>query len=165
MGDYRKLVGLWPLAVVILLAAGCGGSTGKPSSSVTTNVAKAVAYANCMREHGVDVSVGSNGSINITGGGSGGGGSSAGQQQSQSAEKACQKLQPPVSGQAQAHQEAALKQALKYTQCMRSHGMPDFPDPTEITGRPIGFSDVDANSPAYPKANQICQPLLSGGGS
>jgi hypothetical protein len=171
MGNHRNLSGLWsrPALVVgvIVLASGCGGSVSKPdaSSSPTANVAKAVAYANCMREHGVDVSVGSNGNINITSGGSGGGSGSGGQQQSQAAENACRNLLPPASSQVQAHQEQALKQALKYTLCMRSHGMPDFPDPSEVSGRPIGFSGVDAASPAYPKANQVCQSQLPGSGS
>jgi len=152
------------MAGIILLASGCGSPSSNPDASSSTgssNVAKAVAYSNCMRAHGVDVTVGSNG--DITGGGSGGG-SGGPQQTVQSAQDACRHLLPNGGQPSQAQQAQALKQALKYTQCMRSHGMPNFPGPSVHNGL-VGFNQVDAGSPAYPKANQACQSLMPGGGS
>ena len=173
MSNHKNPGGLWPriaavgvMAGAILLATGCGGSSGSPdgsSSPGTSNVAKEVAYSNCMRAHGVKVSVGSNGSISTGNSGSGGGTSA---QKMQSAQNACRHLLPsaPSGRQVQAHQAQALKQALKYTQCMRSHGMPNFPDPTTGNG-PVSFPGVNGTSPGYAKANQACQSLLAGGGS
>jgi hypothetical protein len=164
-----RVAALAVMAVIILLVSGCGGSSSSSSdassSPGTSNIAKAVAYANCMAAHGVDVSVGSNG--DITGGGSSGGGSGARPQAVQSAQNACRHLLPnggPSQAQLAAGQAQELKQALKYTQCMRSHGLPNFPDPTVGNG-PVSFNHVDGGTPAYAKANQTCQSLLPGGGS
>lgn len=153
------------MADIILLASGCGGSSSSnpdASSSVgTSNAAKAVAYANCMRAHGVNISVGSNGSL-----GSGGNGSGSGSaQQNQTAQNDCRHLLPNGGQPNQAAQGQALNQALKYSKCMRSHGVPDFPDPTDNGNGGITFGHVNGKTPAYAKANQTCQSLLPGGGS
>ncbi len=54
--------------------------------------------------------------------------------------------------------------ALKYTDCMRSHGEPDFPDPNGqgmITINPTGI--LDPNSPQFQKAEKDCQSQNNGG--
>ena len=52
---------------------------------------------------------------------------------------------------------------LKYAQCMRQNGMPDFPDPasTDQAGQ-SEFPGVDRNDPAYKKADAICRPKTLG---
>lgn len=61
---------------------------------------------------------------------------------------------------------SAVAQALAYAQCMRAHGVTNFPDPTVQNGS-VGFdfsgADVDQNSPAYTSARQACQSLRGGG--
>jgi hypothetical protein len=60
---------------------------------------------------------------------------------------------PPVS----AAQKAA---AVKYSECMRAHGVPNFPDPKFPPGDGIGFAtpvNVNLNSPAAQHAQQVCQ--------
>jgi hypothetical protein len=159
-------------AAIIVLASGCGGSSSggsdasSSSSPGTSNVVKEVAYSNCMHAHGVDVTVGSNGNVSI--GSSGQGGSP---QAVQAAQNACMHLLPNGGQAPKAKQQQALQRALKYSQCMRSHGVPDFPDPTSNGNGPVGFtipngSGIDTNSATYMKANQACQSLmLPGGGS
>lgn len=59
---------------------------------------------------------------------------------------------------------------MKYAQCMRAHGVPDFPDP-KITnggiGVPGGFtfelsgSGIDGKSPQYQAAARACQSLAT----
>jgi len=44
--------------------------------------------------------------------------------------------------------------ALAFAQCMRSHGVPAFPDP----GNPVG-NDVDENSPQFLRASKLCDKL------
>jgi hypothetical protein len=60
-----------------------------------------------------------------------------------------------------AQQQLFLKQAVVYAQCMRSHGVLDFPDPTsaglELNWRP--GSDLDPNSPIFLRANRTCTKL------
>ena len=163
-GPWPRIAALAVMAGITLLASGCGGSPssgpGATSTTGTPAATKAVAYSNCMRAHGVDVSVGSNGNLS-SGGGSGG----ASSQTVQAAQNACRHLLPNGGQPSQAQQQANLKQALKYTQCMRSHGMPDFPDPSANPNGPIGFNHVDAGAPAYAKANQACKSVLPGSGS
>ena len=55
--------------------------------------------------------------------------------------------------------------------CMRSHGVPDFPDPTASPGGGVVFqvnggpgSDLDHNNPTFQAADQECRSLLPGGG-
>jgi hypothetical protein len=62
---------------------------------------------------------------------------------------------------AQAQQDAA-----NFAGCMRSHGVPNFPDPTsprefKLSMRP---GSVVARSPAFQSAATNCQHLLPGGG-
>lgn len=156
------------MAGIAALASGCGGgspsSTDAASSPGTANAAKGVAFANCMRAHGADVSVGSNGQLSSNGGGSGGGGSS---QAFQTAQADCRHLLPNGGQPPQAQQQNNLKLALKYTQCMRSHGVPNFPDPTSKNGL-YGFritpgSGINPKSATYQKANQACQSITGSG--
>jgi hypothetical protein len=51
----------------------------------------------------------------------------------------------------------------KFSQCMRSHGVPDFPDPS--AGGGIHLSPgTNALSPAFKAAQVSCHKLLPGGG-
>lgn len=63
---------------------------------------------------------------------------------------------------------------LEYAQCMRSHGIKDFPDPGANGSLSVGASaqagsggngnsDLNPDSPAYQAANQACRSLLPGG--
>lgn len=63
---------------------------------------------------------------------------------------------------------------LEYAQCMRSHGIKDFPDPSGNGSLSVGASaqagsggnnnsDLNPDSPAYQAANQACRSLLPGG--
>jgi hypothetical protein len=170
-GPWPRLAALAAMAGIVLLASGCGGSSSSSpdgsSSPGSSIVAKEVAFSNCMRQHGVSTSVNPNGGLSSSGSS---GGSGAGQQTVQAAQTACRHLLPNGGQPSQAQQQNQLKQALKYTQCMRSHGVPDFPDPTQgLNGLP-GFtipngSGINPQSATYQKANQACQPLMSGGGA
>ena len=79
-----------------------------------------------------------------------------------SADQTCRHLLPggvPTPAQNQ----QALAKALKFAQCMRSHGVSNFPDPTNAgVVRLIG---VDQNSPQYLGAQKACEALLPGADS
>jgi hypothetical protein len=57
--------------------------------------------------------------------------------------------------------------ALAFAKCMRSHGVPNFPDP-KVTGQGIQIlgsnSGINVQSPAFQSAQASCQHLLPGGG-
>jgi hypothetical protein len=55
-------------------------------------------------------------------------------------------------------------QLLTFSECMRSHGVPSFPDPSG-QGIHIGpGSGIDPSSPAFKAARSTCGKLLPGGG-
>jgi hypothetical protein len=54
---------------------------------------------------------------------------------------------------------------LAFSICMRSHGVPKFPDPSSTGGIQISIgSGIDPQSPAFQAARQHCRRLLPGGG-
>jgi hypothetical protein len=62
--------------------------------------------------------------------------------------------------------QAGMSAMLKYAECMRSHGIANFPDPFENSHQ-IGFNigaGIDQNSARFMAAQKTCQPLLPGGG-
>jgi hypothetical protein len=71
----------------------------------------------------------------------------------------------PNSGQPTAGQLAQMEgQALQFAQCMRTHGLPDFPDPQVVKGgvairlsrTPGKVSDLDPNNPQFQAAQAKC---------
>jgi len=51
---------------------------------------------------------------------------------------------------------------LKLTQCMRAHGVSQFPDPAPGGGLVLPNS-IDVNAPAFQAAQRACNKLLPGG--
>lgn len=161
------------LAGLALLAPACGGGGsakadggGGPGGFT---VQKLDSFAACMRGHGVPNFYPSPKSAQPNPGSSQVVLSFFGYQvtgvnpqtpQFQSAMKACWHIlgiHPP----SQAVQHEQFVQALKQAACMRSHGYPDWPDPTTgpdgqgimIPGPPAG---VDVNSPQFQKTAKTC---------
>lgn len=65
----------------------------------------------------------------------------------------------------------SLAQATDYADCMRSHGVPDFPDPTPGPGGGYGFKfggpaggGLNPNSSAFRTASKTCAHLLPNNG-
>jgi hypothetical protein len=85
------------------------------------------------------------------------------------AQQACQKLQPNGGKPDPKAQQREVQRALKFSQCMRTHGVPRFPDP-QVEGNggmkmTIGKnSGVDPNSPRFKSAEKACQHLMGGDG-
>lgn len=80
----------------------------------------------------------------------------------QKAEQACRKYavgQPASSATETAKLVAKL---LEFVDCMRSHGVPDFPDPSSTGGLTIPNS-IDQNSPPFKRADHACSSLLPAG--
>ena len=121
-------------------------------------------FSGCMRSHGVtdfpDPTIGSNGlpswtlmramsapshrrSGRLTG----------------SARTTCPDL-PETS----AEKAAANAAALKYATCMRSHGVPNFPDPNGqgLIQIKNATGSLDASSPQFQKAETACNSLDNG---
>jgi hypothetical protein len=85
----------------------------------------------------------------------------------QTAQRACQNLwpyQPPT----RAQQRQQLTGDLKFARCMRSHGLPDFPDPTSSDERvefviSVSRDGFDPHSPQILAKAHECQHVLPAG--
>jgi hypothetical protein len=152
--------------LLALLASGCGG--GSPAGDSSRGDSGAAAYSACMRKHGVPnfPDPDSQGRIKITSGERNGQtfGVDVNSPQFKKAQQICQKLQP--NGGAPDKQEQAREQQsmLRFSRCMRSHGVPNFPDPTFTADGGIKMSmrgtDVKLNSPQFTAAKKACKGYL-----
>jgi hypothetical protein len=122
-------------------------------------------FASCMRSHGEPNFPDPNaqGNLSITPGS----GIDPSSPQFQSAQRACAKYLPNGGQPPSAAQQAKMQaQALKFSACMRSHGVPKFPDPQFGAGRVsihIGpGAGIDPRSPQFQAAQKACQGLLPG---
>ena len=175
-GDRVRRAGLLAIALAVagVLVAGCSGgptdpgvagvssATASPSQSATVSgEAEALQYAACMRSHGVpdfpDPTV-QNGSVGFSV--TAGDGVDQNSPQYQSARQACSSLR---GGGTANSGSGNLAKELKFAQCMRSHGVPDFPDPNKNGGF-SGTSTVNPSSPAFQKAQSTCMQLSGLGG-
>ncbi|HXA55452.1 MAG TPA: hypothetical protein VNV37_11330 [Solirubrobacteraceae bacterium] len=126
---------------------------------------KMVAFAQCIRSHGVpDFPEPSEGKLLIKG--TSKNGLNPGSPQFQAAMKACRSLAPAQKLSPQ--QTAAMQaQALKFSECMRSHGVPNFPDP-KFEGGGVRMSlhagpgGINPQSPQFQAAQKACQGDLPG---
>jgi hypothetical protein len=187
------------LASLAVTAAGCGskptsnGVAQLPSATTTTTGSQnsdsrtsgaskqdaVYRYSSCMRKNGVpkfpDPQRSTAGGMSLTMGP--GTGIDPKSPQFQAAEKACKKLLPGGGTVSPAMQAKALAQMLKFSACMRAHGLPDFPDPTTAAGGGIQLSiggkkgsGLNPRSPIFQAAQKACQsvmpgPPIKGGGS
>ena len=139
----------------VLAVAGCG-SSDSPSSAAGTGSGDALAlqFADCMRSHGVP---------NFPDPGSpvGGPGSGISEQAPAfvSAEQTCNKLQPGGRPKGSPLPEAQRAAALAQAQCIRKHGVANWPDPTfPSTGGMFipATPGVNLQSPAFKQARAAC---------
>ena len=176
-------------AVLAMLAAACngssssGGSGGTPSAHGSTGSPAAVAYSACMRSRGVPdfPDPDSRGRL-----------PKADPQQLgvspselQAAQRTCRHLLPntAVSFRQQTQQcllagdcpQALVQQILtvqrRYARCIRTHGFPNWPDPTiDPQGRPYfdvsgaGISRAETRSSQLTSSDRECERLAGIGG-
>lgn len=149
--------------VFAVLAAGCGGSKwpgGGAGGSSSAVFAKFLAYSRCMRSHGIsdfpDPTT-SGGGIGIEVNGGPGSDLNKNSPAFKAANKACKSLEP--SGTSDTSQQASQKitAELKWAHCMRSHGLPSFPDPNAQGA--FDRNKFNESTPAFQTASNACQSL------
>jgi hypothetical protein len=170
---------------LVLLASGCGGSSGEGVAQVgTTSTSSSgsgssddrssgdpVAYSACMRRNGVKnfPDPDGQGRIKITSGRSASGrtwGVDTNSATFRKALEACRRLLPNGGEPDPQVQAREFRAMLRFSACMRSHGVPNYPDPEK---GPNGGSlmmmprDID-KSPNFKTAKQACAKNLGDGG-
>jgi hypothetical protein len=143
---------------------GSGTATPKPTGSISQQDRQRL-FAQCMRDHGVqmkDPEPGHPGSI----GGQGG----ADDAKTKAALEACRQYMPN-GGDLTKPDAQQIEQERKIAQCMRAHGVPKFPDPdpNAAGGQNLNSAGVDPNDPKFKAADEACRYLRptsgpSGGG-
>jgi hypothetical protein len=176
------------LATGVLLA-GCGGGSpsggvaslgshtqatsptapGASASREASPGSQAVAFAACMRSHGVadfpDPQISHNGNevrVKLAVPAA----DARGNPKFKSAQEACRGLLP--NGGAPANQPTVTPQEqgqyLRAAACIRTHGVPSFPDPTfSAGGVHIEHRGLDESSPEFKAAVHACESLIPGG--
>jgi hypothetical protein len=161
---------LWATVVVALglTVAGCsGGSTvptvGSPGGSASagsgsgsgSSLAEAVAYSQCFRSHGVpnfpDPVQTPSGHYGYRTSGI-----DPNSAAFQEATQACKALPSPWNSTVQQLSTAQQQAWLDWAQCIRTHGLPNFPDPM-FSGTDVQDSGVASNSPQLQSAMDACK--------
>jgi hypothetical protein len=138
-----------------------GGGSGGQATFKMLGGKDATKFASCMRQNGVpnfpDPSA--NGSITASG-------INPDSPAFQNAMKACAKYTPNGGRAPSPEQQARMQaQALKFSACMRSHGLTTFPDPQFSPGGMsirIRGNSIDPNSPLFQSAQKACAKDLPG---
>ena len=146
------------------------GSGGQEIAVNGGNEADALAYAQCMRTHGVPNFPDPNAQGGFSIQGSPGSGLDPGSASFQAADKACRRHLPNGGQMTPAQQAKAMAQALKFSQCMRTHGITDFPDPQSGPGGGIAIriragqgSDLNPQNSQFQAAQNACQGITGFG--
>jgi hypothetical protein len=136
--------------------AACGGTgANSPRAAQSKRYQKSLAFVQCMRSHGEptfpdptsqgiisDEQASLNSPVLIA------------------AARACATLMPPGALQlTEAQQQQLETRALKRAECMRAHGVVNFPDPSigqdHVNSSTAGTS-IDPNSPVFQAAARAC---------
>jgi hypothetical protein len=148
------------LLALAILVGGCGGAHGPAAGGSGPDRASValLAYARCMRAHGVsnfpDPSAG--GRIAISGDGD----PNPGLPTFRAASRACRALLPGGSqGATPSAQRLAVE--VRWARCLRAHGVPDFPDPNSHGA--IDSGRFDPGAPAFARASRDCLRLQPNG--
>jgi hypothetical protein len=155
------------VAAVALLAAGCGAGAPRPVTAATTAQPGALAFARCMRAHGLSnwpdptssgvfdksklrqlgypvsrvraIEDGGCGHLLRNGGGG-----------------------PPETAQ---QTRTRVAEALSFARCMRAHGFENFPDPTDqglLSPQMVTAAGIDLHQPRLLRAGLTCVPVSHG---
>lgn len=161
-----------------LLLAGCGSAnkdnatTSGKSPSPQSFVADAYRFSACMRSHGVPSFPDPHVVVNAPGKQAIGihplPQSIASSPQFKAAQEACKGIMPAPENGAKEHAEQGRARAqylLAFAQCLRSHGVQGFPDPTaqgQLTLEMLRAAGVDLQAPSFLSAAQACVGVTHG---
>jgi uncharacterized protein (DUF305 family) len=176
----RKLVRATALGALAgaltLVVAACGGNDDSSGVASLTNTGQSTTssssgsggaspkerreaelkFAQCMREHGVDMPDPVNGRFDLKV-------KPGDQKKAGEAQRACQKYLQDVAPRMSEEQQAKMREAaLDYAKCMREHGIemadPQFQEGGGMTMRiPEGTREDD---PKFKEAQKACEPIL-----
>ncbi|MGA8461386.1 MAG: hypothetical protein WB800_38735 [Streptosporangiaceae bacterium] len=154
-----KAMMLAAAALAAVVVAACSGGSSNSVTSAGNPNKGALAYARCMRAHGISDFP----DPNAQGGFSAPNGLNPKAPQYATANNACKSLvgsaTPPP------YNPTVVAKLLKYANCMRAHGLSWLPDPNAQGHLDISFPKGSSpNSAQYTAANHTCSADLPGNG-
>src|SRR6266702_173055 len=154
-----RAVRTWLLAALVLTLAlsACSKGHGAAPTVDPSQREAARKYAQCMRDNGVPDFPDPDANGQLRG---------AGHEQQdnptfQAAQEKCRALAP--GSEHQKSDPATVEQLRQFSQCMRDHGLPDYPDP-DANGQLRGVGHEQQDTPTFRAAMQACRQKLPGGG-
>jgi hypothetical protein len=149
---------------IAVMTAGCGGSNGSGSSGSGSTKAQFLAYSRCMRSHGVsdfpDPTTPPGGGIAFSINGGPGSDLDPNNPTYEAANQACRTLLP-AGVRSASGPSPKIAAELRWARCMRSHGVPSFPDPNSQGA--FDSAKFDNASPAFQTAGKDCKSLQPAG--
>jgi hypothetical protein len=170
------LVAVLALALAIAACSGGGGDKGDGVASLDDGKATAttragnsgkdfkqmaLAYARCLRQHGIDMpdpkfDAAGHMAMQLPSG------AGPDDPKFEAADQACKQYAP--SGEPEKVDPQLQQQMLAYARCMRQHGI-NIPDPKPGEGINVdGSKGVNPEDPKYKAADQACQQYMPEGG-
>ena len=153
--------------VIAALGSSASSSAGAPTQAqIKQGQQDAVRFARCMRSHGVpnfpDPTSPQEFKLSLSPNTTGNPRSPA----FQSAETACRHLLPGGGPKQTApHSQAQITALLAFAHCLRSHGFPNFPDPTssgDVTHEMLANAGINLHQPAVLRAADACVGVTHG---
>jgi hypothetical protein len=146
------------IAATAVLALGACGSSDSPGSGTGDSddpQTAMLAFAQCMREHGVDMpdpEVDAKGRVRMRIGDR-----DTPRATMEAAQEACRDKMPERGGGNAGDDEQAQEYGLKLAECMREHGIEKFPDPSGNGIRITPDMGIDPDDPAFQQAQADCE--------
>jgi hypothetical protein len=145
----------------IATARGAGATGGVPASAgpsapATDPDERALQFARCLRDHGLDApDPGEGGPVKIRPG------TTVDKKRLSAAYEACRPFAPPDSPKARGLTPAEVDQVRQFAVCLRDNGVPDWPDPEPDGSFGDDRAVIEAKkSPRLAEALRTCEHLL-----
>jgi ABC-type transport system involved in multi-copper enzyme maturation permease subunit len=141
-----------------------GGGASSPANGESTEQ-QLLAYARCMRSHGVPNFPDPSGGGAITKQAAVRAFKAVSNAQAQAAQTACEHLQPNGGQPSRAELAQHLGDLLAFAGCIRTHGIPNFPDPTssgQLTHGMLASAGVNLHRAAVLQAADACVGVTHG---
>lgn len=141
-----------------LLVAACGSSNGTSQHGSGSAESHFLAFTRCMRSHGIhdfpDPTVLPGGGVTFQMNAGPGSDLNRDNPTFEGASQACRALSP-AGQQAPATSGQQIAQEVSWVHCLRSHGVPNFPDPSRNGS--FNSGKFDSTSPAFLRASAACK--------
>jgi hypothetical protein len=131
-----------------------GASTGASAAASLSSEEiqqRAIKFAQCMREQGIDMPDPSADDVRVDD-------NAVNQDKMNAATEACRQYMPS-GGELRKPSTEEIENSRKFSQCMREHGLANFPDPGADGGLSLGGTGLNPQDASFKAAEEACKDL------